>query len=141
MALLLVALRAPNSRPWKAEVNDKMERSGDPGAWFFIQEASSSAVSSISDALTPACLAGYDTAKAQHESCATPTESCLKCGLVGTRTAHGSEHLVETRRGDTEKGTLCQRQLARNGWDPPHMAFHSSGGNTARLGRDIARAA
>jgi hypothetical protein len=42
MALLRVRLRLPRSRPWKACLKERMERSGEPGASFFMQLDSSS---------------------------------------------------------------------------------------------------
>jgi hypothetical protein len=57
IALLLVALKLPNSRPWKAEVNDNMDIFGEPGSWLFIQLDSSSGEIVISAGMAPACLA------------------------------------------------------------------------------------
>jgi hypothetical protein len=46
IALLLVALNEPNSRPWKPDLNDKTDRAGLPGDWLSIEESISDDVGS-----------------------------------------------------------------------------------------------
>jgi len=42
IGLLRVVLKLPNRRPWNADLNERMERSGAPGASFFIADEISS---------------------------------------------------------------------------------------------------
>lgn len=39
IALLLVALRLPNSLPWKADVKESTDNWGVPGDWFHMVES------------------------------------------------------------------------------------------------------
>lgn len=38
--------KVPNRRPWKADLNDRIDRSDAPGVWFSIDDDSSSSVNS-----------------------------------------------------------------------------------------------